>query len=63
MSTFVLILFLATSSLHKSGAAGISQEFGSEAACVAAGRALASDADKRGNYVLSWGCFSKGGAS
>lgn len=58
--TFILIIFMATSSYGKSGAAGISQEFGTEAACNLAGQSLAKDAHTRGNYVLTWGCFKKG---
>lgn len=59
---FVLIMFMATSSSTQSGAAAISHEFDSEQACVSAGKALAGNAVDRKNYVITWGCFSKGGA-
>lgn len=63
MSTFILILFIATSQHPRSGAAGIAQQFNDEKACLLAGRALSLDAKTRGNYVLTWGCFPKGGAA
>lgn len=59
VSTFILIIFISTSPTINSGAAGISQEFTSQSACIGAGNALADNATKRGNFVLSWGCFKK----
>lgn len=58
MSTWVLILFLATGD-YRAGAAGISQEFYSKQTCQSAGQALANDAASKGRSVLTWGCFPK----
>lgn len=60
MGPYILIIFLATSSYDNSGSAGISQEFHSKKACLAAGEALVNSAHNRGSYVMAWGCYSKG---
>lgn len=60
MNTFILIIFMATSDVNAAGAASVSQEFNTETACKVAGQSLTDTAYKRRNYVLSWGCYSKG---
>lgn len=57
--TWIMILIVATSSYDQSGAAGVTVEFNSQSACELAGKSLTEDAVKRGNYVLTWGCFKK----
>lgn len=59
MQTFILIMFLATSSDYKSGTGGISQEFNTKETCEIAGKALVDQAQKRNNFVLTYGCFKK----
>lgn len=61
METWILIMFLSTSASSQSGAAAVNVEFDTQQACQKAGRSLAEDAWKRGNYVLTWGCFTKRG--
>lgn len=62
MNTFILIMVMATSNYHNSGAAAISQEFNTEVACKAAGQSLAINVHKRHAHVISWGCYPKGKA-
>lgn len=59
MITYILIMFISTSSSTQSGAAAISTEFSSNETCIAAGRAISDQAHKRGNNILTWGCFKK----
>lgn len=54
---FILIIFMATSSTDKAGAAAVSTAFADQKACVTAGAALTKQGDERGNFTLSWGCF------
>lgn len=56
---YVLIIFLATSAYSGAGASGVAVPFASEALCLKAGNALAKDAEKRGNFVLTYGCFKQ----
>jgi len=53
---FVLFLFMSTDSDPRSGAASVTYKFENQAACMNAGNLLVNDADKRGNYILSWAC-------
>lgn len=57
---YILIMAIATSSSVQSGASLVSTEFHNEAACERAARLLVQNASQRGNYVLTYGCFSKG---
>lgn len=59
MGTWILIMFIATSSSSQAGTASISQEFDSSITCKAAGEAIIGGATNRGNYVLAWGCYKK----
>lgn len=59
MNTWILIIFLANDPGFHSEASGIVQEFSENTRCISAGKAIAADAEKRGNYVLTWGCFQK----
>jgi hypothetical protein len=57
--TWILIIFLSTSTSHHSGAAALSQEFHSEEKCIAAGTALTVATAKDGSHVIAWGCYRK----
>lgn len=59
MESLILIMVLATSSSVHSGSASIVVEFDNKQACMNAGNSLMKDAINRGNFVLTWGCFSK----
>ena len=59
MTPYILIFFLSTSGFANSGVGGITHEFSSKATCMAAGAAIAADAESRYRKVLTWGCFEK----
>jgi hypothetical protein len=59
MGAYILILILSTSPSSQSGAAGVAAEFTTHSACAAAGASLVAEASRRGNFVLSWGCYPK----
>ncbi len=59
IGSYILIIFISTSSSSQSGAASISQEFSTHLACANAGKGLTEQAHSRGNFVLTWGCFPK----
>ena len=59
MNTFILIMFVATSTSSQSGAASVTQEFSSYERCMVAGAMIVADVERRRNYVLSWGCAQK----
>lgn len=57
--TYILVLALATSGNVRAGMGIISQEFTSKESCEVAGKSLVENTIKRGNYVVTWGCFKK----
>ena len=58
-AVYILIIFISTSSSINSGSASVSQEFETIERCESAGKSLTADVYKRGNNVLTWGCFKK----
>lgn len=60
MGTFILIIFMSTSASAQSGTGAISQEFSSNATCLAAGQVLVQEAVKGNKWPnIVWGCFPK----
>lgn len=56
---YVLVLVIATSNLDKAGATSVVVDFYDQKACLVAGQTIHDDAFKRGNYVLTWGCYKR----
>lgn len=59
VTTYVLILFMATSSYTDAGAAVAIVEFHGERACLKASEALTAAAVKSKSRVFAGGCFPK----
>lgn len=59
MGTYIMIIVMATSSFNRSGATDVVAEFSSSQSCIAAYNYLLKDAQERGNYILTGGCFKK----
>lgn len=58
MSTYVLIIVLATYPYARGGT-NVVAEFNSESACEGAGQALVQSVADRGGRTLTWGCYAK----
>jgi len=59
MGTYIMIIVMATSGFSKSGSTDVVAEFSSSQSCLAAYNYLLKDAQDRGNYILTGGCFKK----
>jgi hypothetical protein len=59
MQTFILILIVATGSHSYSGSTSVTEEFTTREKCIVAGKSLATDLVRKGNYLLTYGCFAK----
>lgn len=59
MNAFILAIVIATSSGYKTGATSVVIPFTTKELCMQAGQSLVDQAQSRGNYILTWGCFKQ----